>query len=513
MKDKPKGDAYYSRYGMDRDPFPDTVDDIYFLTPTLQQRLQLIRHLLLSSRQLILITGENGAGTSALCRYLASRTNEPWWIQEITAAPSSDQRKLLSTILSFPLLEENSTDEHEHLLNRLKQLQNQELQPLIILDNAHLLAEPQLHLLLRLSQISHENQRYRIILAGQKHLQKRLLRVVGDDIAHGIIHVVQLDPLAFSQVSAYIAHRLASCGASGDLFDHRQYNDIAVVSGGLPGRINSLARQALQSPKNLTLPHSARGVSLGSASGFWVRTVAFGIVAVVIMTVVLTFSQREKTPAQAVRLDYSMPVPSPPGQSMEESNSVHEVTRVIVQDELMDSNTPDLPTAIEQELKQAVKKAPIEVAGRDPDPLAGRETDIEESKTIKSFSGDNPVQAVRQNSPPTSEALPGFPSVLGRDWLERLPAESYVIQLIGAHELQTIRRFLGYKPALPGENALVVTSKDNRAWYLLLTGPYEDRVAAVAGITGLPDYARRIRPWPRSSAAIKAEINGTTSDT
>ena len=511
MKGKPKGDAYYSRYGMDRDPFPDTVDDIYFLTPTLQQRLQLIRHLLLSSRQLILITGENGAGTSALCRYLASRTNEPWWIQEITAAPSSDQRELLGMILGCPPPEPNSTDEHEQLLNRLKQLQNQGLQPLIILDNAHLLAEPQLHLLLRLSQLSHENQRYRIILAGQKNLQQRLLQLVGDDLAHGIMHVVQLDPLPLSQVSAYIAHRLESCGSSGDLFGHSQYNDIAVVSGGLPGRINSLARQALQSPRNLTLPYSARNVLLGSVSGFWFRTVAIGIAAIVIMTVVLTFSQREETSAEDTRLGYSAPVLSPPGRS-EAAEPVHEVSRAIAQDELMDSSTPRLTTT-EQERKQADKRAPMEVAGRDPDPPAGKETDSEESKTIKSFSGDNPVQAESLNRPPTSEALPGFPAVLGRGWLERLPAESYVIQLIGAHELQTIRRFLGYKPALPGELALVVTSKDNRAWYLLLTGPYEDREAAVAGITGLPDYARQNRPWPRSSAAIKAEIQGTVSDT
>jgi len=138
--------AERGRSSAPREPFPDFPDEIYFLAPALQQSLQLIRYLLQSSRQLILITGESGSGVSALCRYLASRTDRPWGVRLIATIPSSDPGEILAGILNERPSEDQLDD---RLVRNLRQMEEQGLQPLVIVDNAELLLGPQLRLLIK----------------------------------------------------------------------------------------------------------------------------------------------------------------------------------------------------------------------------------------------------------------------------------------------------------------------------------------------------------------------------
>lgn len=433
-----------------REPFPDYPDEIYFLTPALQQSLQLIRHLLQSSRQLILITGGSGSGVSALCNYLASRSDKPWRVRLISANPATDPHEVLAGILN----ERPSDEQFDDLLARnLKQLEEKGLQPLIIVDNAELLLEPQLRVLIRLAQVRYRENRYRIILAGHGDVELRLACAVTPGATQGIVHLVQILPLAAAEVKAYIAYRLAACGLTGDLIGRQLCDDIAVVSGGFPVRINKLARQAVRPPQT-RIASVAPGIRL---SGFRIHCALAGFVAIMAIALLLIISLRNDKPevAQTARIT---PVYSQP--------------RPVV--------TTPTPAA-------APIEAPVVQTGQ---------TDARENTTVAAVA-DTPQTIV-----PNVQALPGFPAVLGGEWLATLPGDSYVIQLIGAHELHTIRRFLGFEPVLSGNLSLVTTRRDNRAWYLLFTGPYADRDAAVAGISKLPEYARKNRPWPRSVAEV-----------
>lgn len=436
-----------------RETFPDFLDDIYFLTPALQQSLQLIRHLLQSSRQLILITGGSGSGVSALCRYFAARSDKPWKVQLIPAVPSSDPDAILAGVLNDRPSDEQFED---RLVRDLKQMEEQGLQPLIVVDNAELLLEPQLRVLIRLAQVRYRENRYRIILAGHGDVEQRLACAVTPGATQGIVHLVQILPLTATEVSAYIAYRLAACDFLGDLIGPQLCDDIAVVSGGFPARINKLARQAVRPPQTRTAS-VAPGVRL---PGFRIRFMFAGFVAIMAIALFLIISLEDDKPelAQTAR-----------------------IATVYVQPHLVVTVPPPAgaPTV-----------APIV----QPEP-----TDAPENATVAAVA-DTPRRPV-----PNVQALPGFPAVLGEEWLATLPEDSYVIQLIGARELLTIRRFLGFEPALSGNLVLVTTRRDNRAWHLLLIGPYTDREAAVAGISKLPDYARKIRPWPRSGAEVLAD--------
>ena len=63
------------------DPFSAEYDESrYFLTPELQQRLDLSRHLLEYSQQVLLVNGENGVGKSCFCEHLANTADESWLV-------------------------------------------------------------------------------------------------------------------------------------------------------------------------------------------------------------------------------------------------------------------------------------------------------------------------------------------------------------------------------------------------------------------------------------------------
>ena len=88
-------------------PFPIQVDDSlagasqeYFATPELMQRLNLIRHLIQHSGQLLLVLAEAGYGKTALLTRLYDSASEHWWVYVPQTTPALSPDALVSSILS-----------------------------------------------------------------------------------------------------------------------------------------------------------------------------------------------------------------------------------------------------------------------------------------------------------------------------------------------------------------------------------------------------------------------------
>ena len=131
------------------------------------------------------------------------------------------------------------------LIDRLRTLTEQGRPAVIVIDDAHTIADRQvfqsLHLLLNLQQ--HQGVEFTLILAGQPELVGMIKRLPQLDDRISIPCV--LTALTATETSAYVEHRLRAAGAAYAIFSHAALQAVHELSGGLPRRINRLCDFAL----------------------------------------------------------------------------------------------------------------------------------------------------------------------------------------------------------------------------------------------------------------------------
>ncbi|MEE8320582.1 MAG: AAA family ATPase, partial [Gammaproteobacteria bacterium] len=154
-EDKPLS-AYYQHYGCDHDPFPEETDEILHLTPDLEHRLELIRHLLEYSDHLLLVSGQAYAGKTALCDLLCREADENWSVCKVTA---TDQLGVTSVINSLLEIDDHSQRAESHtvantndLFSWLRSCDRKQIIPVLLLDDAHKLNDDVLVFILQLGQ-------------------------------------------------------------------------------------------------------------------------------------------------------------------------------------------------------------------------------------------------------------------------------------------------------------------------------------------------------------------------
>ena len=131
------------------------------------------------------------------------------------------------------------------LIDRLRTLTEQGRPAVIVIDDAHTIADRQvfqsLHLLLNLQQ--HQGVEFTLILAGQPELVGMIKRLPQLDDRISIPCV--LTALTATETSAYVEHRLRAAGANEAIFSRAALQAVHELSGGLPRRINRLCDFAL----------------------------------------------------------------------------------------------------------------------------------------------------------------------------------------------------------------------------------------------------------------------------
>ena len=100
---------WIQHFGLREDPFG-SGDDPFFLTPQLNQRINLILHLVQYSDQMLVVTGPRGSGKTALIGRLLSDAGPRWRACLLEASPEMDSGLLLSEVLAgFGLPERSAT--------------------------------------------------------------------------------------------------------------------------------------------------------------------------------------------------------------------------------------------------------------------------------------------------------------------------------------------------------------------------------------------------------------------
>jgi hypothetical protein len=113
-----------------------------------------------------------------------------------------------------------------------------------------------------------------------------------------------------------------------------------------------------------------------------------------------------------------------------------------------------------------------------------------------------PAQQTPSPKTPAAAAA-SIPGVRSAAWLNDEDGSRYVLQLIGARETRTLQHFIRRAGIPPRKLTLVTTRQHGQPWYVLVYGLYRSSREARDDSGRLTPYARRLRPWPRTVAALR----------
>ncbi len=502
-------DNYYKALNLTQDPFQDGYSkSTFFTTPELQHRLDLLRHLLEFSQQILLVKGVSKVGKSTFCQHLMAAVDADWIICQIKASEKTGPDTLVKAMLHEHMGKTEDTFETIAGLNRYLEFCNLNSRvPILIIDDVDNLNQASLRFIFQLMEFKEQDTFIRVVLVGQESFLQRLNRVAEELSNNTLIHSVTIPAFTPEQTTAYLRHRLRVCGGREDMFTEKEESRIHKVAAGVAGDINFLARQGLSDPAEL-VPSKAvsKSIEKNSKKSAQIFKLMFASLALTLSIIALWLYWQEGRQIETKTVLLNLP-PEPMPVAAKVTNETDRYSAEPLPDAWLESQVELTPSSVSTEIA-----APPSVEQQS---VQQNNTIQEEEKT----SVNRPVQtssAVDTTPDPAATVAPGvvsgigaeFDKMKGDEWLRAQSDHSYVLQLIGAVELATITHFLQQARLDREKIALFKTKQSGKDWYVLVYGLYSDPEKARAAITSLPKNVQAEDPWPKSIASIHAAMKG-----
>ncbi len=245
-----KGPSVYREFfGLSERPFAKTPDP-HFLFQSRSHGEALARlHHAIEERDMILLTGGIGCGKTTISRALIDQLGDNFRVVLLTNPRLSPFEFLYTLALRLDV--DSPAQQKSALLEQLEaqlyQLYQQQIHPVLIIDEAQLIPHKDVFDEIRLLtnyQLDDVNL-LSVVLMGQPELLKRLANPVYEPLRQRIGIQFELGPLQPEEIADYIRHRLQVAGCRQELFTPDAVAEIASSSAGIPRRINQLASLAL----------------------------------------------------------------------------------------------------------------------------------------------------------------------------------------------------------------------------------------------------------------------------
>jgi len=255
--------AYLSQYGLNKAPFSTQHDDTFlYLDVERRQHLETLAHLTQYSNLLLIITGERGIGKTSLLQRFYNTADDSWYICEVNAHTMMDADSMLTDIArGFGLngLPNDPSHVQEIVFEHLKALQNDNIVPILIIDDAHELPKEALETLFYFADIEAvQGHLLRIILFCEPQIDIMLESPSILPLRERITHTLELNPLNENQTAEFIKHRMAVSGFEGTSpFSPKVIQKIHKIARGIPLHICELAHLHLDDAASLKSKSSA----------------------------------------------------------------------------------------------------------------------------------------------------------------------------------------------------------------------------------------------------------------
>lgn len=244
---------YESYWRLRQNPFEGSPDtQFFFESETHQAALLKLRYLVENRKGAGLLIGGGGVGKSLLVQVLATQLAETFGPVVPVLFPQMSPSELLAYIATELGGKSDHTQEPPTLDRTIRQIQDlladyaqRNRHPVIVIEEAHLIDDPQVFQALRLLlnfQPLHGGC-FTLILSGQRDLLSRIRRL--PQLEERLTVKCLLRPLSYEETLGYVTHRLQVAGLSSSPFEPATFDTLYELSGGVPRRINRLCDLAL----------------------------------------------------------------------------------------------------------------------------------------------------------------------------------------------------------------------------------------------------------------------------
>jgi len=253
-----------SRHGLRRQPFaPRGTDRFVYSDPALDMPIGVVLQRLQTDNKPLLLVGEPGVGKSTQLVQLISRGAAALTFCAFKGRPGATFASIEHAIRqqwgkavggqtagdSAGEAAAQQAPEKNSLAMILLSVARGDRRPVLVIDDAHLLAPAVLGALLRLRREvnRHSDNTMGIVLAGEPVLNELAANAHGPEMPAEPFALIRLRPLMESQTDAYLRHRLQAAGAADPgLLSGETAQAIHRESGGLPAQVNQVANRYLE---------------------------------------------------------------------------------------------------------------------------------------------------------------------------------------------------------------------------------------------------------------------------
>jgi DamX protein len=520
------------------DPFADKTETAFFATSNLSSQLDEVVHLCQFGGNVVTLLGSKGVGKTAFLAEVRKELSETSYCCIIDSALMMTAEDIFRQIISqLELPVAPTSNAGEMLVALRKTMADSSLnRVVIVIDDADFLNESILSALLSLFQGANGGQ-FHLLLSGDKNLIERL-----DDleIVDVLIYDIHLNPFSIEEAREYIDFKLSLVGKNiEEYFRQGEINSIYKESKGFPFLINKAAQKHLYRIENT---EDLNPLDVDRKTGL--PLLHMGLLIILLAGLIMTLlymgddEPSEQLPVVATVLEQPTIQEAKPDAidlAIENLNAERQVNDSNQSKPISSGQNIDLvkkdPQAQNESVKNVGVDKPIGTQAQESVSVTDQDKPINNTNTIQEANVDTPQKADQvlnsdlkkqleieaqslivnktavadqakpnvNNDAAASQFTANEKTVL--DWADT----NFTLQLIGAEQKDSLAKYIA---AQPNASQLLLLSllRNDKPWYVVVTGVYEDTQLARRAIQSLPQNQVNGGPWPKKISDLKRDM-------
>lgn len=481
----------------------------YFTTPTLKQRIDLVRHLIEFGRQIIVLTGPPASGKSTLLDQITANESRPWQVIRMTAGPKLNGDTLIERLLEDLGIDAGEPASLGTIRDAIAGASADGRTTILAIDDADALPADTAGCLAALAHVANPDAELKVLLTADSGESAIINQLQIETEQHALLHVVEVPRLSDEQTQEMLQHRWqAAYGDEPFPFSDIEMAQIYQQAAGLPGKAIVLARQVqiMSGGPASTERDPARRLLIGGL-------IAIAVLAVIALINSTMVSEPEPAlveldlPADIIAVAPTLEAPLEPQISTREP-VLTPVPRPPVEPEFeLPRTSPPVSVSPPEPAPEPTNEA---ATGKPAQPLPAPPVATVTSPAVQPAAPVKPPEPARREveppapTPPKAEKPRPAPAKppYSLAWLKSQPKSGYVLQLFGVRDRTAAENFVRSRK-LAGESVVLTTQHAGGPWYVVLWGHYPDRSAAQAAIGDLPVKLAGTSPWARPIKSLE----------